>query len=70
MTDTSTEHSMWLCSTGTGSSTPSDFVGGAGSGWCLTIGRNFGVNKAGEMFGRGVTIKDGDITIYKPITNE
>lgn len=68
MTDTSTEHSMWLCSTGTGSSTSSDFVGGAGSGWCLTIGRNFGINKAGEMFGRGVTIKDGDITIVEENT--
>jgi hypothetical protein len=67
-----TAGSYWMCRDGTSDKnpTPADFVGGAKSGWCLTIGRNFGVNKAGEMFGRGVTIKDGDITIYKPITNE
>jgi hypothetical protein len=62
--------SYWMCRDGTSDETPApaDFVGGATSGWCLTIGKNFGVNKDGEMFGRGVTIKDGDISIIEENT--
>lgn len=51
--------SMWLCRTGTNSS-PSSYSqsGIAGTdatktGWCITVGNNFGVDSAGALFATG-----------------
>lgn len=54
--------SMWLCRTGTTSS-PSSYgqSGIAGTdatktGWCITVGNNFGVDKSGALFATGANI--------------
>lgn len=52
--DLGQDGSMWLCRTGTDVSAAIADI--AQDGWCIAIGKNFGVDRLGKLYAKGATI--------------